>query len=381
MNFFRIVDKVWRDEEITDAELDLLLKWLLSREGRKQFEAEVTRQWWQFEDKRTFNYDNTLNKIHARMENPAVAPRRSPVRRAWWAVAAILAGVAGTLLFWGRQPETPSAFAVYDGVFGSPNKAILTTSGGTHIVMDNYAGSFVEEDGAVVKVSKGELAYDRVDTCQPVRYHEIYIPVGGEYKLTLSDGSVVWLNSETRLKYPVQFTSGERRLVLEGEAYFEVLGDTARPFVVESLGQQVMVLGTRFNLSAYPGDLHTMTTLAEGRVRVFCDDGREMLLTPGQQAQLDKTSGELSVHPVSVSEVLAWKEGYIVVEDQTLEQTMQKLARWYDVQYRVMSDVPRNMVFRGIIPKYDLHETLKKLEMISQLKITLDGNIIDVRNQ
>ena len=380
MNFFQIVNKVWGDEYITDAELELLLQWLLSRAGQKQFEDGIEENWEVFRNERVYDYDETLRKIHARKNEQERFRRRSFLRRSRWAAAAAIAAAAIITFFMFPEKDAPQ-FIVYDGVFGSPNKAVLTLSDGSSIVMDDYAGDFVEENGAMIKIAQGELEYNESpEDNRAVAFHEIFIPVSSEYKLTLSDGSVVWLNSDTRLRYPMNFPHDERRVILiGGEAYFEVAQDASRPFIVEADGQSITVLGTRFNIFAYPTENQVITTLAEGSVRITADGGGETLLAPGQEARLDKATGQMSVRTADIGQTLAWKDGFIVVEDQTLEQVMQKLSRWYGVEYRIVSDVPRNIVFRGIIPKYELGNTLARLEKISNLKIRMDGNVIDVR--
>jgi ferric-dicitrate binding protein FerR (iron transport regulator) len=265
-------------------------------------------------------------------------------------------------------------------------KATLTLADGKVIVIDDYCGAFVEEQGRAIKIGQGNLEYTTDgESGQPSGetqsvFHEISIPVGSDYRITLSDGSVVWLNSGTRLRYPMTFPSGERRLALAaGEAYFEVEADAARPFVVESRWQSVTVLGTSFNLSAYPDDGNVVTTLSEGSVRIDAADGRQVTLEPGQQARLDMASGRVSLQRVDAWQVAEWRNGYIVIEDLTLEQVMERISRWSGMEYRIAADVPRDIVFRGILRKYDLATTLEKFGMISNLKVELDGNIVTVR--
>jgi ferric-dicitrate binding protein FerR (iron transport regulator) len=388
MDFRRVIEKVWRDEHIDDAELETLLGWLLSETGQRQFEDRIADEWAAFcetddgVDNFVCDYESTLRKIHAR-KNVLQRDRRRQVRRVRWIAAAVVAAMACGIVFVNRHDSRVDKNGVVRNAVEA-GRATLTLADGRVIAIGDYSGAFIEERGNAIKVGQGNLEYTMEQAGAekiagtPV-FHEVVIPVGGEYRIALSDGSVVWLNSDTRLRYPMTFPAGERRIELvSGEAYFEVAHDSLRPFIVETSGQNIEVLGTRFNVAAYGEEGRVVTTLAEGMVMLTIDDGRQTTLYPGLQARLDRASGQMSVYAVDAEQITAWRDGYIVIEDLTLEQVMARMARWYGIEYRIAGDVPRDMVFRGLIRKYDIETTLEKFGLISNLKIEPDGNIVTV---
>lgn len=385
MDIFRIVEKLQNHEPVTEAELDRLDQWLCSAEGRSRFKEETERRLNDCRDDWEVDLSHLLERIRARrIQTPSRTRALRPLAK-WMAAAVIVVLVGMGLWMQSERNKEKNVYLTYDGQFGSSNRAILTLANGRTIAVDEYTGEHVKEEGTVVRLQKGALQYENTEEAREEvfspAFHTIFIPRGGEYQLTLSDGTVVWLNSDSRLRYPVSFSLSERRLILvEGEAFFDVAPDVERPFIVECSGQDVMVLGTQFNLSAYTEQAHIQTTLVSGSVRIHPEGSDTLVLHPGQQAQLDKSSGTLSVREVDVSVITAWKDGFLVIEDQTLDQIMNTISRWYSLEYEIDADVPNDRIFRGIIPKYDIDGTIQKLEMISKLKLQLDGRRIKVTN-
>ena len=179
-------------------------------------------------------------------------------------------------------------------------------------------------------------------------------PRGGEFKVTLEDGTEVWLNADTRLRYPENFEGAERRVELEGEAYFKVAKNEDKPFYVVSGGQEVRVYGTEFNINGYAEDTAIRTTLVEGSIslRPIGGNGSELMLTPGSQAVFDKHESRARVQQVDTEVVTSWRSGTFVFEDQTMEQIMQTLSRWYDFLYEFSDPQLASTVFMGSIPRY-----------------------------
>ena len=211
-------------------------------------------------------------------------------------------------------------------------------------------------------------------------YNTLEIPRGTEYKLILADGTQVWLNVQTRLRYPVSFGSGERRVYLEGEAYFEVTKDAGRPFRVESAAQTVEVLGTQFNVYAYPDEQQVYTTLVEGSVAVTAvGSGKQMNLKPGEQTVVEAEHGDMAKSKVNIEEVISWKNGMFVFDDQSLEIILGKVARWYDVEVFYKNVQAKTLVFKGNLPRYgELSELLKVLESGSQVRFAVKGRSLVV---
>jgi ferric-dicitrate binding protein FerR (iron transport regulator) len=205
----------------------------------------------------------------------------------------------------------------------------------------------------------------------------LMIPAGMQYDITLQDGPRVWLGAGSQLKFPSAFTGTERRVYLRGEGYFEAAHDPSHPFRVETETQVLTVLGTRFNISAYP-DENIITTLVEGRVSLLSDVGM-VELKPGEQAELDMRSGAYSVREVDAAESTLWKEGLFVVDNNTLEQVMAKLARWYGVEIVFNSNDTRNIIYRGTIPRYgSISDVLERIEEISPVRFEYDNKTVKV---
>lgn len=379
MDPVKIAEKLRDHRSLSDTELDELLRSLSSERTRQLFGEEIVRLWNEFQDEEASGPDlsGLLQKIRTHQESDRRIRRQKTLRLA--AAAVVAAVTLGAVFVINHVREGNDLTAEYVRDFGSDNRAVLTTSAGKTIAMDTLKEEFLREDGSVMSVSTGGIAYDDASEGGDDAWHSISVPRSGEYQITLHDGTRIWLNSDSRLDYPVRFSPDDRRVFLTGEAYFEVVPDGGRPFTVETEGQRITVLGTGFNVSAYGNDPRILTTLVEGSVRIETAGGQRMVLVPGNQAGLDRDSGMLDVRDVDVDEITAWKQGLIVIEEQTLDQVLRTLSRWYDVEFHVERGIPGDMVFKGSIPKYqELEKTLRRLEMISDLKMKIYGNTVRI---
>ena len=242
------------------------------------------------------------------------------------------------------------------------------------------------EDGKEIALGEdsvaNEAAIQETKAKQPAaepKMNRLTTERGGEFKVTLEDGTEVWLNAETQLVYPDSFATNERRVVLKGEAYFKVAKNEAKPFLVESNGQLVRVYGTEFNIRAYEEDADVYTTLVSGRISQQPLEGTdaELVLTPGRQAVFDKQLRATAVRPVDTESVTAWRKGRFVFEEQNLEQIMQDLGRWYDFAYRFEDDALRKTVFMGTVPRYgDFKDVLSILEKSGGLKFRMEERTV-----
>jgi ferric-dicitrate binding protein FerR (iron transport regulator) len=238
-------------------------------------------------------------------------------------------------------------------------------------------------DGATISNKGNQISYEDVKSeIVEVRYNTLEIPRGAEYFVTLSDGTKVWLNSDSRLKYPVAFIGATREVELEGEAFFIASINKNVPFHVKTGGQVVEVLGTEFNISAYPDDELIYTTLVEGKVKVFSENNPDLSqnLTPGYQTYMFKESGDISIRKVDVSEFVAWKDGFFNFNNRTLEQMMGTLSRWYDIDVVFESDSKKKLRFTGEIERYkNLEQMLQLIEKTQEVKFEKSGNEIRIR--
>lgn len=271
------------------------------------------------------------------------------------------------------------------------NKAILTLANGQKIILDSaQTGSLIKQGNVnIVKLNSGLLAYNTQhatrNTRQIIQYNTITTPRGGQYKIVLADGSKVWLNAASSLRFPTAFTGEKREVKMQGEAYFEVAKNTAKPFIVSVEGITVKVLGTHFNVYAYSNENIIRTTLAEGAVSLSRrGEGQpagqtEMRLKPGEQAQLDKQTGNISVKKVNVNKMLAWKNNLFYFEDTNIKEIMGQVARWYDVEVVYATKQLKNKNFSGIISRYkNIDELLKRMELTGTIHFKVEGKVITV---
>lgn len=290
------------------------------------------------------NYDDgeAVNTIFSRLglRNPLQVRRMVWLKR-WMAVAAVVVlAVAGVWMLTKRSPAPPASIARKD-VGPGGNKATLTLANGTTIVLDTVQRGAITSQGnsRVLKMDDGRLAYEPVTkkTESPV-YNTLTTPRGGQYQLTLPDGSRVWLNAASSITYPTAFTNTDRTVKITGEAYIEVVHSKDRPFRVQAGDQLVEDIGTAFNVNAYSDEPAIKTTLVAGKVKV--SSGTAMrVLSPGQQVQSKGSMLEM-VAGVDVDQVLAWKNGAFSFRNADLPTVMRQLARWYDIEVEYTGAVP-----------------------------------------
>ena len=249
------------------------------------------------------------------------------------------------------------------------------TAGTTRATITNAAGQ-------TIALSSGESGRDGTThfiplaSAEPVQPQQLCleVPRGGEFKVLLEDSTVVWLNSESTLRYPDSFSDTERRVAVTGEAYFSVSKDPSRPFYVESEGQVIRVYGTTFNVRAYPDETATYTTLETGSISLSRSGSPsgEILLSKGHQAIFDRLSDQVSMTVVDPVAVTSWRHGRFVFDNQPLERIMRDLSRWYDFRYEFADDALRSRVFMGGIPRYaDFRTAIQVLENCGGIRFTL----------
>lgn len=297
----------------------------------------------------------------------------------WMAAAAILLIVATSIII----SITSDKKAIYtkntqaqpqqDRLPGG-DKAVLTLSDGSTIMLDSAGNGMLAQQGGtqIIKKDNGQLEYSTEATVpNEVAYNLLQTPRGGQYKITLPDGSKVWLNAASSLKYPVAFVGNERKVAISGEAYFEIVKDASKPFKVQLNNMEVEVLGTHFNVNGYEDEESVKTTLLEGKVKVMAGSGAKFL-APGQQAQL-KSSGNIAVtSDISLEEVIAWKEGNFQFENADIKTVMRQLSRWYDVDVTYKGNV--NQHFVGSISRnVNLSQVLSMLQQTGVVKFKIDG--------
>ena len=335
---------------------------------------------------------------------PDASVHRLPrAKHTWWRVAAAIIILLSGGIAWLYSAKTPPQKtaeihrnSIMNDRAPGGNRAMLTLADGSSIVLDSAHNGALTQQGntKVTKLNSGQLAYQS-GTGQPqgaaVQYNTIATPRGGQYQVVLPDGTKVWLNAASSLKFPTTFTGNERSVELAGEAYFEVAKNAGSPFKVHIItpqtaepgesrgdnpGGEVEVLGTSFNVNAYDDETTIKTTLLEGSVKV--SNGNEhSLLRPGQQAQLDR-KGDLHLVPDANTEAaVAWKNGYFQFDETDIRTVMRQLARWYDVDVNYEGPVTERQ-FGGQMPRgVNLSEVLRILEE-SNIHFRIDGKKVIV---
>lgn len=277
-------------------------------------------------------------------------------------------------IFFDQTPSTASSTAIAALEPGS-NKAILQLDDGSSILLDTLVQDrFVEIDGARVRLNAdGQLVYLAGQSLDLPKHNQIITPKGGQYEVVLADGTRVWLNSESRLSFVNSFDNlPERRVELKGEAYFSVSRNVDQPFVVSVNGQSITVLGTEFNVNAYSENDYIKTSLVEGSV-LF----NKNRLTPGESALFKDE--KMSIYQENMDDITAWKNGYFVFFEESLEDAMKKISRWYDLEVSFTDEGAKSILFGGSISKYEnASKVFKMIERAGNVKITAHGRKISI---
>jgi transmembrane sensor len=383
---FKELLEQYRAGTLSGAQRQALLDILHSPEKRAELE-QVFMEDFSYPDSTGTADPETLELIyqHIRLGIEQKTPiRHLPIWRRYIAAAALTGLVALTgILWWAKRNEVSDstvAVNVYkNDVKPGGNHAILTLANGTHIMLDSAGqGNLVSQGGAqLIKVDSGNLAYKAMDSNHnTISYNTLATPAGGKYQVTLSDGTRVWLNALSSIRFPTTFKGSIRSVDLTGEAYFEVAKDKRKPFHVNANGVDVQVLGTEFNVNAYPDEPSIKTTLVQGSVRL-AKANATLLLKPGEEGQTSGTSGLVLDKDVDIDQALAWKNGKFSFEGADIRTIMRQIGRWYNVEVRYQGD-PGDYLFDGQIGRdLNLSEVLAGLSK-SNVHFKIDGNVLTV---
>lgn len=314
-----------------------------------------------------------------------ISERKKRRLRVWAYAAGIVCPLmlAGMFCFFKQSQTINESFQVEKQIVPGESRAVLFSAAGEVYELHGSQDvlEFEVEQGIFVKQKGGSLVYDTLiqtpinsDTC----LNTLRIPRGGEFKVTLSDGTVVYLNSSTELKYPVHFEHFERKVYLSGEAYFEIAQLGNRPFVVVADEFQVSAYGTEFNVNTHRKD-GFQTVLVTGRVGIKANQiEQECLLKPGELAHWNKHTKKLVISTVNVRPYVAWKEGRFAFENERLEEIMQVFSLWYNVEVSFASEDVKELLFTGDMKRYDeITDILHAMTDVVGVKFRMDGrNII-----
>lgn len=306
------------------------------------------------------------------------------LRRIGWAAAIIV--VFGTVsILYNKPAKKPAEQIVQKPVLKNDiapgtNKALLTLGDGSSIAIDEANTGDLASQGntTIVKLDSGQLAYKVKGVAREISFNTLTTPRGGQFHLTLPDGSEVWLNSASSIRFPTAFEGQQRRVFITGEAYFEIKPNKSMPFVVEvNEHTSVEVLGTHFNINSYTDETSIKTTLVEGLVKVKSFEKQEFI-TPGQQIQVGENNSIRLVKNADIEEVLAWKNGIFQFNEADLSSVLRQLSRWYDVDVQYEGDIPKREFGGEIQKNLSLLQVLKILEK-NKVNFEIKGKTLIVK--
>jgi ferric-dicitrate binding protein FerR (iron transport regulator) len=354
---------------LTEQEKALLESWYLQQASRN--DVSVDEQLMQ----------QNLHQMASRLP-----VKRAAVLHTLWpkiaAAAAVLLIIGWWLFTNHRSAQKPQLAVTHTKQLITPGKdgALLTLADGRQIVLDSLGNGVVAtQNGTDVLLQNGAVVYNRNNSPLAIdhspSYNTLVTPRGRQFQIVLPDGTKVWLNAASSIRYPTAFTGNERNVEITGEAYFEVAHNKDKPFHVKSSKQVVEVLGTHFNIMAYDDEPAVKTTLLEGKVRVQSGASTSAILQPGEQATV---TNQIKVAPVKTAVAVAWKNGEFMFRNEPLENIMRSVARWYDVDIVYNADVARKEVWGSITRYGNVSDVLEMIALTGVAHFRVEGRTIIV---
>ena len=378
----KLLLKKYKENGISEEEKDLLRSAIASGEHDEALKADILEAFegplpdagWQEEDKEVI-----LAAIFQADQPSQIRAIRS--KRRYYIAAAVTAGIILTTAYIStRKPKTLPALAKLEVLTPGTNKAMLTLADGSQIPLDSAANGALAQQGSTrITNANGQLSYQAGSNEEQVMYNTVTTPHGGQYQLTLADGSRVWLNAASSIRFPTAFRGNDRQVTITGEAYFEVAQQASQPFSVlvkaEDKEMRIQVLGTSFNIMAYADEQAVKTTLVDGAVQVQ-HGAEQSVLKPGLEASL--ASGHFNIAPADLEQTLAWKEGKFRFRNTNIRTIMRQLSRWYDMEVAYNGDVS-DIDLTGVISRReDADKLLKALAATQRVHFEVNGHLVTV---
>lgn len=354
---YELLAEKWMNGTITEAEKQEYADWYTTNQD-KPIDIPAA-----FADSREVLQERIFQHVKDGIQRGKVVGIRRTYK--WVAAAAVLLILGGAGYYamqqTRRQVTDEQSIAIAQTVLPGTDKAILTLAGGQQIILDTTLRANAIQ---YATVSNGLLSYVDNNAATPA-WNTLSTPRGGQYRLVLPDGTGLWLNAASSVRFPTKFTGKERRIEVKGEVYLEVKEDAEHPFFVSAGGAEVQVLGTHFNIKAYADEAEMATTLLEGSVRVK-EGNDNVTLKPGEQARSAAGKRIQTIANVNTAEVVAWKDGLFQFSGSDLPAMMRQVGRWYDIDVK----------FEGRVPEFSFEGKLQRSLNLSQvLKVLSDMNI------
>jgi len=365
-------------DEVDEEGLRELNVWLEESDSHKALFARIQDEKMQYEDiQKILSYD--AGGAWQVVQQKAAWRRRKRLTRVYRVAVSVVIIFGVAIAFLLREEATTVVPVVkVEEITPGRSMAKLTVASGDVYHLDSLhqvdlITSLAENNGKEVVFIDRQLE----EGASEIKYNKVEIPRGGEYQIVLGDGTRVYLNAQTELRFPESFASSEQRLVyLSGEAYFEVTKNPSKPFVVQCKDYAVKVLGTSFNVNSYEGDETSKTTLATGKVEIDMD-GKQTILNPGQQAIIK--NGEVNVKEVDVEVYTTWMFDNFRFQSESIQEIMTKLSRWYAIDVFYMNESVRNYHFTGYLPRYaKIADVLELLSLTTNIKFDVEGKTVIV---
>ena len=359
----------------SQKEVKELLKWVEASSANKR-EFLMYKKIWAFSTVEEGGQERIWRQVQFQIKNH----KRNKRRRQWYyAAAASIIGFSMLTVFFNQKPDT-----IYDGLPDNQNEIVLELEDGTKTIINATGSNTVTHNGVVVSIQKGQrIQYsEKSDTIatKKLGYNILYVPFGKRFTIELSDGTVVDLNSGSRLKYPVQFPADTiRQVFLEGEAYFDVTKSKEQAFVVNSDNLKTSVYGTQFNITSYPSNDIDLVVLVEGRIGVSIKTQEETLIAPNELVSINKQNGAFSKSTVDIKKYIAWKEGVLWFDAEPFDNIIRTLERHYDVIIVNKLDNLNTIKFTGTFENNEsVEEILEVFADYKSFKFKKENNLITI---
>jgi ferric-dicitrate binding protein FerR (iron transport regulator) len=358
----------WKNSSIDNQNLYEIIKAGEKRKARDNFVISLNKK-------------TAWDKVHQEIK-----PRKKVIRLKEWSlrIAAILiiAVLLGSLYHISTKDIEIEEELAQIPIEPGSSKAILKLHNGKTLQLENVENdSIIEKDGTLISNRKGQLAYAlSEENNEKILYNQVKVPVGGEYQLTLADGTNVWLNSDSEIRYPVQFNQDTRKVWIAGEVYFDVAHNKKKSFVVNVRNIEIEVLGTKFNVEAYDDHKNVTTSLIEGSVQLR-KEAESVIINPDQQAIIRDNEKQFAIRNVDAKKLALWKDGVFYFQEASLGTIMEKLERWYGIKVFFMNQSVKEKRFSVEVQRYEnIEKILDILSRTEKVNFEIKSNIVTVKN-